>query len=72
MKILINPLLWHIYPYKKRFIIQKINFIEYGFLCFKLIKEIKLNLKCGCKKATFTREADASFNCLCGKCGRPI
>jgi len=33
---------------------------------------VKINKKCECKRATFTRTVDADFNCLCGKCGHPI
>lgn len=35
-------------------------------------EQIKINKKCKCKRATFTRTVDADFNCLCGKCGHPI
>lgn len=29
-------------------------------------------LKCQCKKAQFTRNVDADFNPLCGRCGKAI
>ncbi len=29
-------------------------------------------LKCECKKATFTRTVDEDFNPMCGKCGRAL
>jgi len=29
-------------------------------------------LKCKCKRATFTRTVDEGFNPMCGKCGRTL
>jgi hypothetical protein len=29
-------------------------------------------LKCECKRATFTRTVDEDFNPMCGKCGRTL
>lgn len=29
-------------------------------------------LKCKCKKAQFTRNVDADFNPLCGRCGKAL
>lgn len=38
---------------------------------FLEIRLLRLN-KCQCKNALFTRTVDADFNCLCGRCGKPI
>jgi hypothetical protein len=36
-KILINLIIWHLKPYKYIQIIGIKEYIEYGFLCFKLV-----------------------------------
>lgn len=39
-KLIINPLVYHLKWYKFKSKVQDTNIIEYGFLCFKIIKTI--------------------------------
>jgi hypothetical protein len=36
-KVMVDLTIWHLRPFKNNHTVQNKNYIEYGFLCFRLV-----------------------------------
>ena len=51
---------------------EKAVYLAHELLILLSDKRQSKQLKCECKRATFTRTVDEDFNPMCGKCGRTL